>query len=184
MGSIFSLYSILQCANSAQLLVRLQQAILQPCALYGASSCTHCPLRQLQSLQHAFLCRACHVKSSVTAEIVFQQLSVTWWHDLWGRRVLAFWNAMARAGSAIATTSNIFLHDALALAQNACSFACHRLHRSSDALLGICMASPAHGWSALLLKYGLMSCQWLFKWGSRPLLTLYPWTLVLALIWE
>ena len=34
-GSIVSRYSNLQRANSVQLLVRLQQAILQPCALYG-----------------------------------------------------------------------------------------------------------------------------------------------------
>ena len=34
-GSIFSRYTGLGCANSVQLLVRLQQAILQPCASYA-----------------------------------------------------------------------------------------------------------------------------------------------------
>ena len=35
MGSIFSRYYHPQCANSVQLLVRLQQAILQPCASHS-----------------------------------------------------------------------------------------------------------------------------------------------------
>ena len=81
-GSIFSRYSNLQCANSVQLLVRLQQAILQPCASYGREIWTPAdaavvPLRGLQSLQHSFLRRACRVKSSIPIEVVFQELSVT-----------------------------------------------------------------------------------------------------------
>ena len=43
-GSIFSQYSQLQCANSVQLLVRLQQAILQPCASYGCEAVHVSPL--------------------------------------------------------------------------------------------------------------------------------------------
>ena len=92
-GSIFSRYSQLQCANSVQLLVRLQQAILQPCASYGCevwapADAAIVPLRDLQSLQHTFLRRACRVKSSIPIEVVFQELSVTPWHDFWWRQVL------------------------------------------------------------------------------------------------
>ena len=81
-GSIFSRYPNLQCANSVQLLVRLQQATLQPCASYGCeigtpADAAFVPLRGLQSLQHSFLRRACHIKSSIPSEVVFQELSVT-----------------------------------------------------------------------------------------------------------
>ena len=53
-----------------QLLVRLQQAILQPCASYAcevwapASACIG-PFRNLQQLQRTLLRRACRVKKSV-----------------------------------------------------------------------------------------------------------------------
>ena len=124
-GSIFSRYSQLQCANSVQLLVRLQQAILQPCASYGCevwapADAAIVPLRDLQSLQHTFLRRACRVKSSIPIEVVFQELSVTPWHDFWWRQVLSFWNAMAQADSE--SIINIVLHDAIAIAHNGCSY--------------------------------------------------------------
>ena len=57
------------------------------------------PLRDLQSLKHTFLRRACRVKSSIPTDVVFQELSVTPWHDFWWRQVLSFWNAMAQADS-------------------------------------------------------------------------------------
>lgn len=124
-GSIFSRYSQLQCANSVQLLVRLQQAILQPCASYGCevwapADAAIVPLRDLQSLQHTFLRRACRVKSSIPIEVVFQELFVTPWHDFWWRQVLSFWNAMAQADSE--SIINIVLHDAIAIAHNGCSY--------------------------------------------------------------
>ena len=91
-GSIFSRYSHLQCANSVQLLVRLQQAILLPCASYDCevwapADAAIIPLRDLQSLQHTLLCRACRVKSSIPIEVVLQELSVIPWHDFWWRQV-------------------------------------------------------------------------------------------------
>ena len=115
----------MRCANSVQLLVRLQQAILQPCASYGCevwapADASIVPLRDLQSLQHTFLRRACRVKSSIPIEVVFQELSVTPWHDFWWRQVLSFWNAMAQADSE--SIINIVLHDAIAIAHNGCSY--------------------------------------------------------------
>ena len=94
-GSIFSRYSQLQWANSVQLLVRLQQAILQPCASYGCevwapADAAIVPLQDLQSLQHTFLRRACRVESSIPIEVVFRELSVSPWHDFWWRQVLRF----------------------------------------------------------------------------------------------
>ena len=76
-GSIFSRYTGLGCANSVQLLLRLQQAILQPCASYAcevwapASACIG-PFMNLQQLQRTFLRRACHVKKGVSVDIMFQ----------------------------------------------------------------------------------------------------------------
>ena len=101
-GSIFSRYAGLGCANSVQLLVRLQQAILQPCAAYAcevwapASACIG-PFRNLQQLQRAFLCRACRVKKSVPVDIIFQELQQMRWHDFWWRRVSSFWSALVEA---------------------------------------------------------------------------------------
>ena len=113
--------------SSVHLLVRLQQAILQPCAPYVCEVWAHAdaaivPLRGLQSLRQFFLCRACRtrVKSSIPIEVVFQELSVTLWHDFWWRQVLSFWNAMAQADSG--SSINIVLHDAIAIAQRGCSY--------------------------------------------------------------
>ena len=107
------------------LLVRLQQAILQPCVSYrcqvwASADAAMVPLRDLQSLQHSFLRRACRVQSSMPIEVVFQELSVTRWHDFWWHLVLNFWNAMAQADSA--SIINIVLHDAIAIAQIGCSY--------------------------------------------------------------
>ena len=56
LGSIFSRYRDLECANSVQLLIRLQQAILQPCASYACevwapAAAVAGPLKELQQLQ-------------------------------------------------------------------------------------------------------------------------------------
>ena len=85
-GAIYSRYSKLNCANSVQLLVRLQQAILQPSALYGCeiwapSAAAVTPLRKLQNLQQSFLRRACRVKKGVPVDVIFQELAVSHWHD-------------------------------------------------------------------------------------------------------
>ena len=104
---------------------RLQQAILQPCAWYGCevwapADAAIVLLRDLQSLQHIFLRRACRVKCSIPIEVVFQELSVTPWHDFWWRQVLSYWNAMPQADSG--SIINIVLHDAIAIAHNGCSY--------------------------------------------------------------
>ena len=132
-GSIFSRYSNLQCANSVQLLIRLQQAILQPCASYGCeiwapAAAAQGPLKQLQNLQHSFLRRACRVKKSVPIDIIFEELSVPRWHDFWWRRVLSFWNGLVQADAA--SICSHVLHDSVALASSGCRF----------------------GWAALVLK--------------------------------
>ena len=124
-GSIFSRYSNLHCANLVQLLVRLQQAILQPCASYACElwapvDAAVVPLRGLQSLQHSFLRRARRVKSSIPIVVVFQELSVIRWHAVWWRQVLSFWNAMAQADSGSIISS--VLHDAIAIAQSGCVY--------------------------------------------------------------
>ena len=98
---------------------------MQPCASYGCevwapADAAIVPLRDLQSLQHTFLRRACRVKSSIPIEVVFQELFVTPWHDFWWRQVLSFWNAMAQADSE--SIINIVLHDAIAIAHNVCSY--------------------------------------------------------------
>ena len=124
-GSIFSRYANLECANSVQLLMRLQQAILQPCASYGCevwapAAAAQGPLKQLQSLQHSFLRRACRVKKSVPIDIIFEELSVPRWHDFWWRRVLAFWTGLVQA-DASSICSHV-LHDSVALAHDGCRF--------------------------------------------------------------
>ena len=146
-GSVFSRYSHLQCANSVQLLVRMQQAILQPCASYGCevwapADAAVVPLWDLQSLQHSFLRRACRVKSSIPIEVVLHELSVTPWHDFWWHQVLSFWNAMAQADSG--SIINIVLHDAIAIAHNGCSygwaaqvFKCFAEHGKSSPLVRV-----------------------------------------------
>ena len=124
-GSIFSRYAGLGCANSVQLLVRLQQAILQPCASYAcevwapASACIG-PFRNLQQLQRAFLCRACRVKKSVPVDIIFQELQQMRWHDFWWRRVSSFWSALVEADTG--SLHSIIFHDAIQLALAGCKF--------------------------------------------------------------
>ena len=54
LGSIFSRYRDLECANSVQLLIRLQQAILQPCSSYACevwapAAAVAGPLKELQA---------------------------------------------------------------------------------------------------------------------------------------
>ena len=117
--------SDLGCADSVQLLVRLQQAILQPCASYAcevwapASACIG-PFRNLQQLQRAFLCRACRVKKSVPVDIIFQELQQMRWHDFWWRRVSSFWSALVEADTG--SLHSIIFHDAVQLALAGCKF--------------------------------------------------------------
>ena len=124
-GSIFSRYAGLGCANSVQLLVRLQQAILRPCASYAcevwapASACIG-PFRNLQQLQRAFLCRACRVKKSFPVDIIFKELQQMRWHDFWWRRVSSFWSALVEADTG--SLHSIIFHDAIQLALAECKF--------------------------------------------------------------
>ena len=124
-GSIFSRYTGLGCANSVQLLLRLQQAILQPCASYAcevwapASACIG-PFRELEQLQSAFLRRACRVKKSIPADIIFQELQQMRWHDFWWRRVTSFWSALVEADAG--SLHSMIFHDAIQLALAGCKF--------------------------------------------------------------
>ena len=124
-GSIFSRYTGLGCANSVQLLLRLQQAILQPCASYAcevwapASACIG-PFRELQQLQRTFLRRACRVKKSVPVDIIFQELQQMRWHDFCWRRVSSFWSALVEADTG--SSHSIIFHDAIQLALAGCKF--------------------------------------------------------------
>ena len=105
--------------------MRLQQAILQPCASYAcevwapASACI-APFRDLQQLQRAFLCRACRVKKSVPVDIIFQELQQMRWHDFWWRRVSNFWSALVEADTG--SLHSIIFHDAIQLALAGCKF--------------------------------------------------------------
>ena len=105
--------------------MRLQQAILQPCASYAcevwapASACIG-PFRNLQQLQRTFLRRACRVKKSVPVDIIFQELQQMRWHDLWWRRVSSFWPALVEADTG--SLHSIIFHDAIQLALAGCKF--------------------------------------------------------------
>ena len=124
---------------------------------------------------HSFLRRACRVKSSIPTEVVFQ-LSVTRWHDFWWRQVLSFWNAMAQADPR--SIINIVLHDAIAIAQNECSY-------GWAAQVFRCFAE--HGKSSPLVAGARVEVQpdnCLFNCSTRPPLMLCPWTLGLALALE
>ena len=124
LGSIFSRYEGLECANSVQLLIKLQQANLQPCASHGCEVWAPAaravrPLQELQQLQHAFLRRACQVRKSIPADIVFEELQLVRWPDFWWRCVLQFWSALAAAPQC-SVRSHVF-RDALALASRGCT---------------------------------------------------------------
>ena len=125
LGSIFSRYRDLKCANSVQLLIRLQQAILQPsafhaCEVWAPAAAVAGPLKELQQLQHSFLRRACRVGKNVQAEVMFQELRLVRWHDFWWRRVLQSWTALATAGCT--SIRNHVFRDSLALAARGCSY--------------------------------------------------------------
>ena len=125
LGSIFSRYSGQECANSVQLLIRLQAAILQPCASYGCevwapSAATLGPMRDLQQLQLRFLRRACHVGSRVPADIIFEELQLARWRDFWWRQVLRFWTSLAMAHPN--TIRSRVLHDSIELSSRGCTF--------------------------------------------------------------
>ena len=178
MGSIFSLYSDLQCANSVQMLVRLQQAILQPCASYGcgvwapADAATG-RLLELQTLQHSYLLRACRVKSSIPIEVIFQELSVTGSMisgDVGSLVSQLQWIKLIRQRSALL----LCMMPLLSLSMGAPLAQVFRCFAST--------ANPARWWPVLLLRYDLMSYHWLFKCSSRPSVRLCFWTLGLALV--
>ena len=93
-GSILSRYTGLGCANSVQLLVRLQQAILQPCASYAcevwapASACigpfkplpsqnTRCSRRHMKWQGHAL---DLHMKSRRPPKHAQQACAILSWH--------------------------------------------------------------------------------------------------------
>ena len=124
-GSIFSRYTGLGCAKSVQLLLRLQQAILQPCASYAcevwalASACIG-PCRDLQQLQRTFLRRACRVKKSIPVDVIFQELQQIRWHDFWWRSVSSFWSALVEADTG--ALHSIIFQDAIQLALAGCKF--------------------------------------------------------------
>ena len=122
--SIFSRYTGLGWANFVQILGRLQQAILQPCASYAcevrapASACIG-PFRNLQQLQRTFLRRACRVKN-VPVDIIFQELQQMRWHDFWWTRVSSFCSALVEADTGF--LHSIIFHDAIQLALAGCRF--------------------------------------------------------------
>ena len=124
-GSIFSWYTRLGCANSVQLLLRLQQAILQLCASYAcevwapASACSG-PFRDLQQLQGTFLRRACRVKKSIPVDIMFQELQQMRRHDWSWRRISGFWSALVEADTG--SLHSIIFHHAIQLALAGCNF--------------------------------------------------------------
>ncbi len=125
LGSIFSRYRDLECANSVQLLIRLQQAILQPsasyaCEVWAPAAAATGPLKELQQLQLSFMRRACRVGKNVPADVMFQELRLVRWHDFWWRRVLQFWAALAGADRA-SIRSHVF-RDSLALAAEGCHY--------------------------------------------------------------
>ena len=125
LGSIFSRYRHLECANSVQLLIRLHQAILQPCASYACevwapAAAAAGPLKELQQLQLSFLRRACWVGKSVQVDVLFEEFRVVCWHDFWWRRVLQLWTALATAG--LASIRNHVFCDSLALAAGGCNY--------------------------------------------------------------
>ena len=86
--------------------MQVQQATLQACAFYAwevwapASACIG-PFREVELLQRTILLRACRVKNSTPADIIFQELQQIYWHDFWWRSVTNFWSALVEtdAGS-------------------------------------------------------------------------------------
>ena len=102
LGSIFPRYTGLGCADSVQLLVRLQQAILQPCAsnaceVWAPSLACVGPFKEHAQLQRSFLHGACHVRTSLPVDIIFQELQQMHGHNFWWRRVTSFWSAPVEA---------------------------------------------------------------------------------------
>ena len=86
---------------------------LQPSACIG-------PFRELEQLQSAFLRRACRVKKSIPADIIFQELQQMRWHDFWWRRVTSFWSALVEADAG--SLHSMIFHDAIQLALAGCKF--------------------------------------------------------------
>ena len=110
--------------NSVQLLVRLQQAILRPCASYAcevwapASAC----IGPFRNVQRTFLRRACRVKKSVPVDIIAQELQQMRWHDFWWRTVSSFWSALVEADTG--SLHSIIFHGVVQLALAGCKFSC------------------------------------------------------------
>ena len=120
---IFSRYTELGSAYSVQLLVRSQQAILQPCVSYAcevwapASACfgPRRPPRGLNSSR-----RACCAKESIHVDIIYQELQQMGWHDFWWRRVHSSWWALVEADAG--SLHSVIFHDAIQLALAGCKF--------------------------------------------------------------
>ena len=124
-GSIFSHYTGLGCANSVQLLARLQQAILQPCASYACevwapASARTGPLRELEQLQRTFLCRACRVKKIISVDTLpyFRSYNrcVRMTSGGEGLLVPGLWLKLIQA------LYSMIFHDAIQLAHSGCKF--------------------------------------------------------------
>ena len=69
-----------------QLLIRLQQAILQPsasyaCEVWAQAAVAAGPLKELQQLQLPFMRRASRVRKNVPADVLSEDLRLVRWHD-------------------------------------------------------------------------------------------------------
>ena len=95
---------------------------MQPFASYACQVCAPAsacigPFKELQQLQKTFLRRACRVKKSILADIIFQELQQMWWHDFWYKKVTGFWLALVEADAS--SSHSMIFHDAIQLVQDA-----------------------------------------------------------------
>ncbi len=110
-------------ANTVQLLLRLQQTILQPCASYACEVWAEEELRPQLALALSGIfsssggptsAKPAHVKKSIPVDIIFQELQQMRWHDFWSRRVTSFWLALVEADAG--SLYSMIFHDAIRLA--------------------------------------------------------------------
>ena len=108
----------LGCAEPVQLLLRLKEAILQPCAacvckMWASASACMSHSQELEQLQRAFLRRACRVKKKYPVDIIFQELQQMHWDDIWWRRITSIWSALVEADAG--SLHSMVLYDAIQL---------------------------------------------------------------------